>query len=360
MNSFHIFTAALATAIALFMGVYFIVYAWKTRAGKLIVFLSVCLISYVVVRFPIVSNHSVASYIVGRFATAMPAALWLLSFHLFTDKRHIPSMAWTIIISHWALRGIGVLMFRSAADLNTLNLALIYGIPQAAMLGLTLHAIYMAVTGYQDDLMENRRNIRVYFVVTIGLLFILILSAGATQTFATSFHNQYINRGTVEGIFASVIFVTIFGFLLMIFRMEFELFAHPVPLGSTRDRVEFKKDRDEKIAQYTINNIVKLMEDEHMYREPGLSIGLLATRLGVKEYQLRRIINKHMRYRNFGQFVNFYRLNEAREKLATTDMPIATIAMDVGYVSLSSFHKAFKDVHGVTPREFRLKHLPSN
>ena len=35
-----------------------------------------------------------------------------------------------------------------------------------------------------------------------------------------------------------------------------------------------------------------------------------------------------------------------------------TIALDMGYRSLSPFNKAFKEIKGMTPTEFRNLHLP--
>jgi AraC-like DNA-binding protein len=358
MIYFHIFSAALAIAITFFMGTYFFVHARKSLPGLLIVFFSICLVSYVVVKMPFFPNNPVSSYIVGRFATALPSALWVLSFHLFTDSRRIPTAAWIIIISHWSLRSVGVLLVEPSSDLSTFEILVIYALPQFFMLALTMHAIYMAFCGYRDDLMEKRRRIRVYFVVSLGTLLVQILLVGITRAFFPDIYSNYLNTAVLEGIFALILFATVFGFLLMIFDLDVDFFALPVTRGPMKERVEYKKDREEKVAQYTIDNIVKLMEVEHLYREPGLSIGALAMRLSTKEYQLRRIINGNLKFRNFGQFVNYYRLNEAREKLTYSDMPIATLAMEVGYVSLSSFHKAFKDFHGMTPREFRMKCLP--
>ena len=56
------------------------------------------------------------------------------------------------------------------------------------------------------------------------------------------------------------------------------------------------------------------------------------------------------------QYLNQYRIAEAARRLqdpAEINLPISTIALDVGYASLSSFNKAFKEVHGVTPSIYR-------
>ena len=43
----------------------------------------------------------------------------------------------------------------------------------------------------------------------------------------------------------------------------------------------------------------RLMEWERIYRYEGLTIGSLAARLQVQEYQLRRLINRRLGHKNF-------------------------------------------------------------
>ncbi|WP_249172004.1 helix-turn-helix domain-containing protein [Erythrobacter sp. JK5] len=63
-----------------------------------------------------------------------------------------------------------------------------------------------------------------------------------------------------------------------------------------------------------------------------------------------------MGYRNFSVFLNRHRIAEARKKLASredVDLPVLTIAMDLGYNSLPTFNRAFRAETGTTPSEFR-------
>ena len=86
----------------------------------------------------------------------------------------------------------------------------------------------------------------------------------------------------------------------------------------------------------------------------------LAGRLAVQEHRLRRLINQHLGYRNFNAFLNHYRIGEARIQLgdiAMARIPVLTIAMDLGYRSLSPFNKAFKEITGATPTEYRRAQL---
>ena len=66
------------------------------------------------------------------------------------------------------------------------------------------------------------------------------------------------------------------------------------------------------------------------------------------------VLNQRLQYNNFSHFLNDYRIGDAVERLKNTDDPVSRIGLDVGYTSLSSFHKAFREQHGMTPREYRV------
>jgi len=107
------------------------------------------------------------------------------------------------------------------------------------------------------------------------------------------------------------------------------------------------------LNETVIDDLERLMKEERLYSQPGLTISILADRLRIQEYKLRRLINQSMRYRNFNQYLNNYRIEDASFRLLNTSSPISSIAIDVGYSSLSVFNKAFKDRYDMTPSEFR-------
>ena len=58
---------------------------------------------------------------------------------------------------------------------------------------------------------------------------------------------------------------------------------------------------------------------------------------------------------SFISFVNMYRISQAEEMLQETQRNITEIAFMTGFGSLSQFNRTFKDVKGISPREFRKK-----
>lgn len=61
---------------------------------------------------------------------------------------------------------------------------------------------------------------------------------------------------------------------------------------------------------------------------------------------------KRMTHLTFSDFVNEYRVSQARRRLHT-DQPIAAIGAEVGYANLSHFNKTFKALTGQTPTAYR-------
>jgi AraC-like DNA-binding protein len=106
--------------------------------------------------------------------------------------------------------------------------------------------------------------------------------------------------------------------------------------------------------------LARLMGEGRGYAQEGLSLASLAEQLGTPEYRLRRVINQGLGHRNFNAFVNGLRLAEAKRRLAAPaerQLPVLTIALDVGFGSIGPFNRAFKADTGLTPTEFRQKAL---
>jgi AraC-like DNA-binding protein len=109
-------------------------------------------------------------------------------------------------------------------------------------------------------------------------------------------------------------------------------------------------------AEHVLRQKLDAAMADGVYRHSGLAIGGLAELLGVPEHRLRALINQRLGYRNFSDFLNSHRIAEARRRLADparVDLPILTIAMDLGYGSLAPFNRAFREAAGQTPSDFR-------
>jgi len=108
--------------------------------------------------------------------------------------------------------------------------------------------------------------------------------------------------------------------------------------------------------QLLLDDLTTAMEHEKIYREPGLTIRILAETLKTPEHRLRNLINSGLGYRNFSSFLNQYRIEAVKAAFAMPEnsrIPVLTIALDNGYNSLAPFNRAFRDIEGITPSAYR-------
>ena len=158
----------------------------------------------------------------------------------------------------------------------------------------------------------------------------------------------------------SIVFVAIFGVTLLFNLATLRLHTDSLQVieGVFNARLRRKENQlgESGKDKLLIQRICHVVEAERLYAQPGLTIGALASRVGLQEYRLRKLINATLNCRNFNQFLNQYRIAEAARRLQNqeeTQVPIATIAQESGFAALSSFNKAFKQMKGVTPSRFR-------
>jgi AraC-like DNA-binding protein len=119
----------------------------------------------------------------------------------------------------------------------------------------------------------------------------------------------------------------------------------------------------ERADERQVATLLGLMNGQHIYREPMLTVAVLALRMGMPEHRLRRLINQGLGQRNFNSFLNGYRIEDACRRLSDpllTDTPILTIAMEVGFRTLGPFNRAFKEATGVTPTDYRRSRAERN
>lgn len=135
-------------------------------------------------------------------------------------------------------------------------------------------------------------------------------------------------------------------YIFRVFDRSFEIAYERVPTI-----IESKPtERDIQLAE----SVRKLMSQEKLYHTMELSREMLAKKLAVTENQLSRVINRFFS-QNFNMLVNGYRIEEAKGRLVMEDTAITTIAFEVGFSSIPSFNRVFKQVTGLSPTEYRSK-----
>ncbi|TGK12335.1 AraC family transcriptional regulator [Leptospira fletcheri] len=99
--------------------------------------------------------------------------------------------------------------------------------------------------------------------------------------------------------------------------------------------------------------IEELMKEGKLYRDPDLTLQLLAEDLEIKPYQLTEFLNEHKGV-GFYNYINRFRIDEAVGLLSeNSNQDILSICYFVGFNSKSSFNDAFRKITGKTPSQLR-------
>lgn len=101
-----------------------------------------------------------------------------------------------------------------------------------------------------------------------------------------------------------------------------------------------------------LSRIRDLIEVQKLYQEPSCNRTTLARELNVPEGTLSRVINARFG-KSVPQLLNERRVDDAKRLLVETDAAVKIIAEEVGFSSLASFNRVFKDITGESPSAFR-------
>lgn len=298
-------------------------------------------------------------------AVANAVLFWIFVQALFDDEfalRPVHAAAW---LAAAALGGINCAwMAGSSSTLAPVTMGLQRGLP----LLFAVLATIAAAAHWRADLVEGRRRLRAFIVVT-----------GVAYTLAMLVARLASPRGRLSGTMATIdvalLLVIVAAVALWMLRLAgSELFPSartaviPTPPVDGPDTAPAQVEAVDPMRaaapdpadQALAEALQRLMNEERAYRTEDLSIAGLAARLNTPEYRLRRLINQRLGHRNFNAFVNGFRLEEARTALADParrSLPVLSIALEAGFQSIGPFNRAFKAATGLTPTEFRREKL---
>jgi AraC-like DNA-binding protein len=224
---------------------------------------------------------------------------------------------------------------------------------QLAALGLAVLAAAQTMTTWRGDLVMGRRRLRV--VILLGAVLFISIDA----IYCSGLGRLALTPTAIDAIKTTgpcVLAVLAAWSLLQV-----------APIGPAAGVLLAQRSDDvtpaaaprtalQGVNPLLLKRLGQLMTKERIFRQEGLTIGALASRLAVPEERLRRAINEGLGYRNFNAFINHYRLEDAKTALSDPsqhDVPVLTIAMDAGFQSLGPFNRAFKADTGMTPTEYR-------
>ncbi len=117
---------------------------------------------------------------------------------------------------------------------------------------------------------------------------------------------------------------------------------------------------DDKEVDYLFSRIENVVKEEKLFLNPDISLGMLSKILRVSPQRISLTINSKLGY-NFNEYINRQRINQSLEIIKnprSNSLTIASISIDSGFNSLSSFNTSFKKFVGKTPSAYRNIHNP--
>lgn len=355
MTAITIALSYLAISQLLFLCSCVLLHFRKNLISQLLLLFSLCMMGYLLLITTHFDGNLIAVQILSALAVSTPAVLWVLATLLFNDNSQVPRPALALIGLYIATRCAGNFLQSQGVDSTALTLVS-FLFPLLAMLGLSVHAIYLGIAGRSDDLVEERRIVRVPFVISMGIFVAVVLASSAATTTsiipdAASLEPFFQYRRLILALYALGVALALNLALCTLKPGAVALLSETTDTPPRRRTlVKPVSKQDLKVIQ----RLQKAIEEDRIYMQEGLTIAALARTISAPEYKLRRLINRQMQFRNFNQFVNTYRIREAGRLLAETEEPISNIALMTGFASLSSFNQVFKEIHGVPPREYRM------
>lgn len=219
-------------------------------------------------------------------------------------------------------------------------------------------ALYWIVSERDADLVIHRRRVRVAFlfiyIAQVVLALLVERVAMSLEIIPPAAQYPIHMALVVVGLITSLaILLSLMSDPSYMDTLLYKRNPHrPVPTDGSEDTD--RHDRED--AEADVGRILQALQQQHVYRTAGLSVGGLATLLSIPEYRLRALIHHHMGYRNFNALLHHYRVAEVADALADparNAVPVLTLALSAGYQSINPFNRAFRAQHGMTPTEYR-------
>lgn len=138
-------------------------------------------------------------------------------------------------------------------------------------------------------------------------------------------------------------------FVYLVSTSLLRIYPQAVRITPPRNDEAADLNDSEKMLAEKIENLLIL---DKIYQESSYSRADLARECGASEIVISRVINAHFG-KSFPQLMNEHRVEDAKRLLRETQAPVKTIAGDVGFNSLATFNRVFKDITGLAPSQYR-------
>jgi len=193
------------------------------------------------------------------------------------------------------------------------------------------------------------RNLVVLLGITWGALVTIIFIHHVLHLFNDDF--------CINGLFISLaVFILGLGYFGLYQEAIFTSIAVLQPVRNKEVHIKYSGSslKEEEIQKHLLA-LTEYMKSKKPYLNNQLTLYQLAEDVDILPHNLSRIINEHF-HRNFFDFINLYRIDEFKGRIADPkydNYTLLAIAFDCGFNSKSSFNRLFKEATGQTPSAYK-------
>lgn len=110
--------------------------------------------------------------------------------------------------------------------------------------------------------------------------------------------------------------------------------------------------RDNALYTSIYKELQRLMEEDKLYHDPRLTRDEVVAKLGTSRKIFLEALQRNVNM-SFVEYTNKYRLDEAIELLENGEYTNEIIAEEVGFGSVNTFYRQFRQKYGISPLEYR-------
>lgn len=152
-----------------------------------------------------------------------------------------------------------------------------------------------------------------------------------------------------------------FAVLNILIFLKFTLFTSVASVNESATP-ERHDEKLEGVDKEVVDHIEKTMAESKIYTMPDITVDRLAAEMKMPAKRLSQTIKQHF-HLNFYEFINSYRIEEAKRLLSdpeSANKTITEIYYEVGFNSKSVFNTFFKRVVELTPSQYREQQAKAN
>lgn len=231
-------------------------------------------------------------------------------------------------------------------------------VPVAAQMAVYLLAIAMRVRRARARLREEYSSFEGRSLS--WLLFVAALFGGVLLTWVLSWAAGRTTSNLATNLLSGLVLVVMGVFGARQRNVFGQVAQSPAAAAAAPVVVKYARSAiDETTARALIAKLEGAMKEDRPYLESDLTLGELAQRLGATPHQLSQVFTQHLGM-TFFDYVNRHRVDAVRATLArpaAADRSLLEIALECGFGSKSTFNDTFRRHTGMSPGEYRRRHV---